>query len=79
MGVIDARRLPIRSLSEPSRRRVLATGLAGSLALAAQPVSAKAEGAGFEMEIKINPTHQVVTLINIFSVEPGGQDHQRRY
>jgi heme-degrading monooxygenase HmoA len=26
------------------------------------------------MEIKISPNREVVTLINVFSVEPGGQD-----
>ena len=27
------------------------------------------------MEIKINPNREVVTLINVFSVEPGGQEN----
>jgi len=73
MSVIAACHLPLLS-PHPSRRRFLAGGLASGLVLEMQPTSADAKGRGSKMEIKISPNREVVTLINVFSVEPGGQE-----
>ena len=74
MSVIDARHLLLPSPLGPSRRRFLVTGLASSLPLAVRPVSVEAKGAGSEMEIKISPNREAVTLISVLSVEPDGQE-----
>jgi len=73
MSVIDACHLPLPS-PYSSRRRFLIGGLASGVVLEVQPASADAKGRGSKMEIKINPNREVVTLINVFSVEPGGQE-----
>jgi heme-degrading monooxygenase HmoA len=73
MSIMDARHLPLPPL-QPSRRRLVVAGLASGVALAMNRSSAGTPGGGSEMEIKITPDREIVTLINVFSVEPGGQD-----
>ena len=59
---------------EPSRRVFVATGLASGLALAVHPASAQNQEKGSPMEIIVSPSLEVVTLINVFVVEPGNQE-----
>jgi len=73
MSAIDARQLPLPS-PHTSRRKFLAGGLASGLALEVQTGSADARREEPKMDITISPNREVVTLINVFSVEPGGQE-----
>lgn len=73
MSVIDAHHDGLAPNLNPSRRIFVTTGLATGFALAVQAVSAEDNG-GQHMEIKIGPQRDVVTLINVFVVEPGDQE-----
>ena len=74
MSVFDTPYRPVLSHLEPSRRMFIATGLAAGLALAVQPASAEDKQKGSPMEIIVRPNRDVVTLINVFLVEPGNQE-----
>jgi quinol monooxygenase YgiN len=73
MSAIDARHQGLASDLNPSRRIFVAAGLASGVALAVQPASAANQERRSQMEITIRPNHEVVTLINLFSVEPDRQ------
>jgi quinol monooxygenase YgiN len=73
MSVIDAHHHGLAPDLNPSRRIFVTAGLASGFALAVQAVSAEDNG-GQHMEIKISPKRDVVTLINIFVVEPDDQE-----
>jgi quinol monooxygenase YgiN len=82
MSAIDTRRQRLLPDPEPSRRIFVTTGLASGFALAVQPVSAVDQARSYQatngdhnqMKIIISPSREVVTLINVFAVEP---EHQR--
>jgi quinol monooxygenase YgiN len=81
MSVIVACHQRLLPESRPSRRIFVAAGLVSGFALASRPVSAADQGCGLQvtdrdrdqMEIVIGPNREVVTLINVFSVEPDKQ------
>jgi quinol monooxygenase YgiN len=83
MSVIETRHQRHLPDLEPSRRIFVTTGLASGVTLALQPVSAAGQarsdqvtkGNYSQMEIIISPTREVVTLINVFVVEPEHQHH----
>src|SRR5262245_10636842 len=65
--------MPMRvSETEPSRR-VIATGLAGGLALALGMATAQSQNGSPNMETTIRTGDDIATLINIFTVEPQNQ------
>ena len=74
MSVFDTPHRRVLPHLEPSRRMFIATGLAGGLTLAVQPPSAEDKQKGSPMEIIVRPNRDVVTLINVFLVEPGNQE-----
>jgi hypothetical protein len=55
--------------SKPSRRMLVATGLAGSLALVARPTPGWSE----QVEATIRPGGDITTLVNVFAVNPQNQ------
>jgi quinol monooxygenase YgiN len=57
-----------------SRRAFVASSLASGVALAVQPACAQNQIRSSQMEITIRQNAEVVTLINVFVVEPGNQD-----
>lgn len=72
--MFDHRHLRVLPDLEPSRRVFVATGLASGLALAVQPASAENQEKRSPMEIIVSPNRDVMTLINVFAVEPGNQE-----
>jgi heme-degrading monooxygenase HmoA len=56
-----------------SRRRFVAGSLASGLVLVMQPVPAQSQNRRPSMEITIRANNGVVTLINIFTVDPENQ------
>ncbi len=59
--------------SEPSRRVVVAAGLAGGVALAASAVPANSQDRSLPMQTMIRANDEVATQINIFTAEPENQ------
>jgi quinol monooxygenase YgiN len=57
--------------STPSRRTLLATGLGAGLALAAQPSRSQTRISSMEPTIRAHS--DIITLINVFTVEPENQ------
>jgi len=60
-------------LAALSRRKFIAVGLTGGLALSAAPVLAQSTNGAPSMEITISVNGTVATLVNVFSVEPDRQ------
>jgi quinol monooxygenase YgiN len=81
MSVIVARHQRLLPDRQPSRRIFIAAGLASGFALSSRPVSAADQSCGLQvtdgnrdqMEIVVSLNREVVTLINVFSVEPDKQ------
>jgi quinol monooxygenase YgiN len=81
MSVIDTGQQRLLPDLEPTRRIFVITGLASGFALPVQSTSAAdqapssqvATGGRHHMEIIISPSREVVTLINVFAVQP---EHQ---
>ena len=59
--------------TEPSRRVVVATGLAGVVALAAPAAPASSQDRSQPMQTTIRATDELATQVNIFAVEPEDQ------
>ena len=63
----------MRIKSRQSRRAFVAAGLASGLTLvAAAPL--RSQQGNRQMEISIRPNSDIVTLINVFTVEPSNQE-----
>jgi quinol monooxygenase YgiN len=61
--------------TETSRRTFVAASLASGLALVMQPVLAQSQNRRLPMEVTIRANSGVMTLINVFTIDP--ENHQK--